>query len=114
MSFDDDPELAELKKRKLQQLQQERQLASLREAELQKIEAQRQAILKSILTDKARERLNNIKIANRERAELIENQLIQLFSTRRLTEKITDEQLKGILKQLSKTRREGTIRFKRR
>ena len=113
MSYDDDPELAELRRQRAEQMKQEQQSSAVREAELQQIEAQRQSILKSILTDEARERLNTIKIADRQKAESIENQLIQLAS-RGLKDKITDEQLKQILKQLTTRKREGSIRFKRR
>ena len=114
MSYDDDPELAELRRQRAEKMKQEQQNTVARDAERQQIESQRQGILKSILTDEARERLNTIKIADRQKAESIENQLIQLVSTRGLKGKINDDQLKQLLKQLSTTKREGSIRFKRR
>ena len=80
----------------------------------QRIEIQRQSILKGILTNEARERLANIKLAKPDYATTLENQLIQLAQTRRVSEKITDDQLRQLLRQLTQTKRESKITFKRR
>jgi programmed cell death protein 5 len=115
---DDDRELEELRKRRAAQLQndqlEQQQLQKQQEEQLRQIEHQRQIVLKSILTDEARERLGRIKLAKPEYATSLENQLIQLASTRRISEKITDEQLKSLLQQMTKSKRESKITFKRR
>ena len=112
-----DEELEKLRKKKLQELQQEAMLKeSMEEQERQKeeFEEQKKAILRKILTNEARERLANIKLAKPEYAMTLENQLIQLAQTRRVTDKITDDQLRQLLQQLTKTQRESKITFKRR
>ena len=115
---DDDRELEELRKRRAAQLQndqvEQQQLAQQQEEQRRQIENQRQIILKGILTDEARERLGRIKLAKPDYATSLENQLIQLASTRRISEKITDDQLKSLLKQMTKSKRESKITFKRR
>jgi len=62
----------------------------------------------------ARERLARIKLAKPEYATSLENQLIGLAQSRRINEKINDEQLKRLLQQLTQTQRESKITFKRR
>ncbi|MHA1214924.1 MAG: DNA-binding protein [Candidatus Hodarchaeales archaeon] len=111
---EEDPELAELRKRRLAQLQNEQLAQKQQEEQQRQIEQQRQLILKGILTTEARERLANIKLAKPDYATTLENQLIQLASTGRISGKITDAQMRELLKQLIKTRREGKITFKRR
>ncbi|MFX0015588.1 MAG: DNA-binding protein [Promethearchaeota archaeon] len=111
---EEDPELEAIRKRRLAQLQNE-QLAQQQAEEQQRIiENQRQAILKGILTNAARERLANIKLAKPEYATTLENQLIQLAQTRRVSGKINDSQLRQLLQQLTKSQRESKITFKRR
>jgi len=78
----------------------------------EEVEAQKRSILSQIMTDEARQRLANIKMVRPEFAESIELQLIQLAQSGRLAEKITDEQLKQILKQITGRKREGKITFR--
>ena len=115
---DDDHELEELRKRRASQLQndqvEQQQSQKQQEEQRRQIENQRQIVLKGILTDEARERLGRIKLAKPEYVTSLENQLIQLASTRRISEKITDEQLKSLLKQMTQSQRESKITFKRR
>ena len=114
---EEDPELAVLRKKRLAQMQDEQltqQQVEEQQRRLQQIEQQRQAILKGILTNEARERLANIKLAKPDYAMTLENQLIQLAQTRGVSDKITDDQLRQLLKQLTQTKRESKITFKRR
>ena len=111
---EEDPELEALRKRRLAQIQNEQLAQQQAEEQQRQIENQRQAILKGILTNEARERLANIKLAKPDYAMTLENQLIQLAQTRRVSEKITDDQLRQLLKQLTQTKRESKITFKRR
>ena len=111
---EEDPELAALRKKRLAEMQNEQMAQQRLEEQQRQIENQRQAILKGVLTNEARERLANIKLAKPDYAMALENQLIQLAQTRRVTDKITDEQLRQLLQQLTKTQRESKITFKRR
>jgi programmed cell death protein 5 len=109
MSEEDD-ELEIIKQRRLQQLREQSIDAQRQEAIAREIEAQRQAVLRTILTDEARQRLTNIKMVKQDLATNLENQLIQLSQTRRLTQPITDAQLRNMLQQLqSRGQREARI-----
>jgi programmed cell death protein 5 len=105
-----DEELEELRKRKLMELQQrlaqEQQSIQMQ----QQIEVQKQAVLRRILTAKARQRLTNLKMVKRDFAEQLELQLIQLAQQGRVNIPITDEQLKDILIRLQSGRRNIKIR----
>jgi programmed cell death protein 5 len=103
-------ELEELRRRKLLALQQ-RIAEEQRKAQMeQQLELQKQAILKSILTPEARQRLSNLKLVKPEFTAQLELQLIQLAQTGRLPIPLTDEQLKQILMQLQSQKREIRIR----
>ena len=106
----EDRELEELRRRRLLELQR-RLLEQEREAEERvRIEAQKQAILRRILTPAARQRLTNLKLVKPEFAEQVELQLIQAAQTGRLPIPLTDEQLKRILLHLQTGRRGIRIR----
>ena len=59
--------------------------------------AQKEQILKQILTPEARMRLNNIKMVKPELANMVENYLLGLASQGKAPSQITDDQLKQIL-----------------
>jgi programmed cell death protein 5 len=111
---EEDPELAALRKKRLAQLQDEQLAQAQEEEQRRQIENQKQHILKSLLTNEARERLARIKLAKPEFASMLENQLISLAQTQRLSGKINDTQFRKLLQQLTKTQRESKITFKRR
>ncbi|MFX0172827.1 MAG: DNA-binding protein [Candidatus Hodarchaeota archaeon] len=111
---EEDPELAALRKKRLAELQSDQLAQQQQEEQRRQIENQRQLILKGILTNEARERLARIKLAKPDYAVNLENQLITLAQTRRVSEKISDDQLKQLLKQLTQTKHESKITFKRR
>jgi programmed cell death protein 5 len=105
-----DEELDALRQRRYSDLQhaaveEQRQTETRRQ-----IEAQKQALLKQILTPEARQRLSNIKMVKPEFAQQIELQLIQLAQTGRVKVPITDEQLKEALARIQSQRKEIRIR----
>ncbi|MGD0450508.1 MAG: DNA-binding protein [Candidatus Bathyarchaeia archaeon] len=104
-----DDQLDQIRKRKLQSMQQ-RANDEQRQSQEQQIEAQKNALLAKILAPDARERLNNLKMVKQEFAEQIEMQLIEMAQTGKLPIPLSDAQLKGILIQLQSRKREPTIR----
>lgn len=106
----EDEELEELRQRRLQGLQ--KQLAQeQQEVEVQqRLEAQKQSMLRRILTSEARQRLTNLKLARPQFASQIELQLIQIAQQGRINLPITDKQLKEILRRLQPTKRDIKIR----
>jgi programmed cell death protein 5 len=105
-----DEELEELRQKKLLALQR-RIAEEQRRAQMeQQLEMQKQAILKTILTPEARQRLANLKLVKPEFTAQLELQLIQLAQMGKLPVPLTDEQLKQILIQLQTQKREIKIR----
>ncbi|MBE6505768.1 DNA-binding protein [Methanobrevibacter millerae] len=84
-----------------QQLQQQ-------EAQAQ-FEAQKKQILGQILTPEARNRLANLRLTKPELVNQIEIQLIQSAQAGSLRGKVTDEQLKVLLRQIAGQKREIKI-----
>jgi programmed cell death protein 5 len=110
-----DDELAELRRRRLAQIQQQAldQQAMQDEVERQRqMDAQVQAILMQILEPEARERLNTIKLTRPDFARAVEQQLVLLAQSGRLRQKINDEQLKALLQQLQPAKKEFRIKRK--
>ena len=110
-----DEELENLKKKKLQELQEkavfQQQMEEQKEQQKQ-FEEQKKSILRGILTTEARERLGRIKVARPEMVESIENQLIMLAQSGKLKNKINDEDLRMILSKMLPKKRD--IKIKRR
>jgi len=82
------------------------------QAELERQErnkSQMQMVLMSILEADARERLNTIKLTKPDFAGAVEQQLVQLAQSGRLKNKITDSQLKDLLRQLAPKKRDYSI-----
>jgi programmed cell death protein 5 len=104
-----DEELEEIRRRKLLAMQQRGDEQKQAQAERQ-LEAQKQALLRQILSPEARQRLTNLKMVKPEFTEQLELQLIQLAQAGKLPIPLPDAQLKQILIQLQSRKRETKIR----
>lgn len=115
MSYEySDEELEALKKKRMEQMLAEAEERQKRAEEEAAREAQRQSILRIILTPEARERLANVKLVRPELARAVEDYLIGLYSSGQLKGVIDDETLRGILAEVdSRMRREVRIRIRR-
>ena len=113
-------ELDEIRQRRMAELQAqqaaaqasaEQQMAQQMQQQeaQQQFEAQKKQILAQILTSEARNRLANLKLTKPELVEQIELQLIQSAQAGSLRGKVTDEQLKVLLKQIAGQKREIKI-----
>jgi programmed cell death protein 5 len=107
-----DEELEEIRQKKMAALQQQALREQAEEQAVAEAQAQKEAILRQILTPEARSRLTNIKMVKPQFAEQIEMQLIQLAGSGRLRGQVTDEQLKALLKQLQDRERERKVTFR--
>ena len=107
-----DEELEEIRQRKLAAMRDQGLDAQAQEQAAAEAQAQKEALLRQILTPEARSRLTNIRMVKPQLAEQIEMQLIQLAGSGRLKARVTDEQLKGLLQQLQGRERERKISFR--
>lgn len=105
-----DEELDAIRKRKLLSLQHRVTDEQKQSQEAQQLEAQKQELLKQILSPEARQRLTNLKMVKAEFTDQLELQLIQLAQTGKLPIPLSDAQLKQILLQLQSRKRDIKIR----
>ncbi len=101
----DDDRLEKLREQKRKELQERQQGQSTQdenaqEAAKQQAEAQKQALLKQHLTDGARQRLNAIQMSKPQFAEQVEQQIIALARSGRVQNRIDEDQMKALLKEL--------------
>lgn len=106
-------DIEELRRKRMQQLQQQAsQQAGQAESQEQmrrEVEAQKRQVMVQILTPEARGRLANLRLTKPEFVEQVELQLIQLAQMGRIKSKITDDQLKVLLKKLVGQKKEINI-----
>src|SRR6266568_5623684 len=105
----DEDELDMIRRRKMAELQQAQVQASADQQYREQVQAQRQQILRQILSPEARERLGRIELAYPELKESIENQLIQLAQSGRVQRIIDDATLRQILERVIPRKREIKI-----
>lgn len=115
-------DLDEIRQKRMRELQESAQSQNQddeqnrqQEAQKREYEARKLALLRQILTEGARQRLNNIKLVKPQVAESVENQLIQLAQMGRISSDspISENQLLQMLKKMQDTKRDSKIRFKR-
>lgn len=76
------------------------------------IAAQKEMILKQLLSPEARLRLNNVRMVKPDLATLVENYLIGMASQGRLGSQVSDDQLKQILLSVQQPKRDFKINRK--
>jgi programmed cell death protein 5 len=106
-------DLDELRRKRMEELQKQAMISENQQIQQQQMqqemEMQKKQVMMQILTPEARSRLANIRLTKPEFVDQIELQLIQLAQSGRVQNKITDEQLKDLLKRLSGQKREINI-----
>ncbi|MBC7119895.1 MAG: DNA-binding protein [Methanobacteriaceae archaeon] len=106
-------DLEEIRRKKMLEMQQRaQQQAAEAEKEEQlrrQFEIQKRQLLMKILTPEARSRLANLRLTRPEFVEQIELQLIQLARAGQLRSKITDKQLKELLRRVTSKKRDIRI-----
>lgn len=108
----DESEIEAIRQRKIAEMQRQQQQSAQAEEQAKQRDAQKQNILRQLLTVDARERLANVRVAYPDLAESVEYQLIQLAQSGRLKGQINDAMLRDILRQMTPQQREIKIERK--
>ena len=70
------------------------------------LKAQKEMMLKQVLSSEARLRLNNVRMVKSDLADLVENYILNLTTQGKITGQISDEQLKQILSSTQQPKRD--------
>ena len=70
------------------------------------LKAQKEMMLKQVLSSEARLRLNNVRMVKSDLADLVENYILNLTVQGKITGQISDEQLKQILSSAQQPKRD--------
>ncbi len=103
-------EKEEIRKKKLEELKEQKGSQEDLEKRKKQQEAQKKKILKQILTTEARQRLSNLRMAKPDFVENIEQQLIMLAQRGNIQGKIDDKKLKNLLKKAQDNKKDFNIR----
>lgn len=91
--------------------QQEKMLQQQKEQEKAfQLEMQLNALARQVLEPEARERLNNVKLVNKEKYFRVLQQIIFMHQQGKITEKITGQQLKELLLMNQQEKKEFVIK----
>ncbi len=105
----EEDELEAIRRRKLEELQRASEHRAAEEQVAAEVRAQRQAILRQILSPEARERLGRITLAYPQLAQDIESRLIALAQSGRINSVIDDASLRQILRAIVPKKRDIKI-----
>ncbi len=111
----DEEELEEIRRRKLAQLQQQGLHEEYTRQEREAFESKKYLIMRKILDQGGRQRLENIKIVKPQFAEQIELQLIQLYQSGQLKGRIplSESSFKRLLEQFVQSEKKKDFKIKR-
>ncbi|MFB6160351.1 MAG: DNA-binding protein [Haloferacaceae archaeon] len=110
----DDERLEELRQERMEELREQQQgqgeSEEAAQAAQERADAQKDAILKQHLTDGARQRLNAVQMSKPDFAEQVEQQLVALAQSGRLQDRIDEDQMRELLKELKPDSKSFNIR----
>ena len=108
-----DEELQRLKAQRMAELQAKQQQGAEQQRAAAEAEAQKQNLMRRLLTPEARLRLANIKMVRPEFGQQLELELVQIAQGGRVPLPITDDQLKRLLIQLEGQQKKRDISIRR-
>ncbi|MBD3212291.1 MAG: DNA-binding protein [Candidatus Lokiarchaeota archaeon] len=109
----DEEQLEELRQKKLEQLKQQAMQNQMAEEQQQAFEEQKYQIMRKILSQKGRQRLENIRMVKPQFAQQIELQLIQLYRAGRIRGEMSDREFKKLLQKITDSNKKKDFRIKK-
>ncbi|MFB6251606.1 MAG: DNA-binding protein [Halobellus sp.] len=112
----DDDRLEELREQKMQELREQADgqqgggREGAQDAAREQAEAKQEAMLKQYLTDGARQRLNAVEMSKPEFAKSAKKQILALAQSGRIQDRIDEEQMRDLLKELQPESKSFDIR----
>jgi programmed cell death protein 5 len=108
-----DEELERLKAERMSELQARQQQSAEQQRAAADAEAQKQTLMRRLLTPEARQRLANIKMVRPDFGQQLELELVQLAQAGKVPLPITDDQLKRLLVQIEGQQKKRDISIRR-
>ena len=110
-----DEELDRIRRRKLEELKQQAAQQQITEVQQKEFESKKYQLMRKILSQEGRQRLENIRMIKPEFAEQIELQLIQLLQSGKLrgAMPLPDAAFKKLLEQISSMGRKKEFNIKK-
>ena len=106
----DDERLEELRKQKMQEMQEQGGDDEAQQQAQQQADAQKQAMLRKHLTDGARKRLNSVRMSKPDFAEQVERQILAVARSGQVNGKIDEDKMKELLRELKPDSKSFNIR----
>ncbi len=106
----DDERLEELRKKKMEEMQNQKQQEEAQQQAQQQADAQKQALLRQYLTDGARKRLNSVRMSKPQFAEQVEQQILAIAQSGRISGKIDDQKMKELLREMKPDKKSFNIK----
>ena len=111
----DEEELENIRRRKLEELKQQAIQQKVVEQQQEDFERKKYQLMRQILSQEGRQRLENIRMVRPQFAEQIELQLIQLYQTKQLkgATPLSDKTFKKLLQQISTLEKKKEYKIKK-
>ncbi len=108
-NYGEDEDIEAIRQRKMAEMQKK----AAEEERQREIEAQKRALLRTILTPEARNRLDNLRLVKPDLVQALESQIIALAQANRIRIPVTDEDVKRMLEAIyQQTKKDYRIRFR--
>lgn len=112
----EDKKLEEIRKRKLEEIKQQAMQQSMQqnagEEQQKEYNKKKYHLMRKVLSQEGRQRLENIRMVKPEFAEQIELQLIQLYNMGKIRGQLTDKAFKNLLEQIIKSNKKKDFNIK--
>lgn len=94
----------QIREKKMQELKERAEQQRIQQEKEQEMEMQIDSLIRNILTPDAKQRLNNVKLVNKQLYLKVAQSLIYLVKAGQLQGKISEQELKSLLEKASQKR----------